>query len=90
MMFLVKWIPHLGHVLQMNGVSFKGPHQWFKLHQWPHDAWASTFSRCSLFFGGEENKSNYGDQEKAFLRAPTSGPVNNRRLTNVLLAIKVL
>ncbi|KAK1417652.1 hypothetical protein QVD17_26783 [Tagetes erecta] len=80
------------YLKQLNEVSYEGLHQfeWFKLHQWPHDVWASTFSRCLLFFGGEENKSNYGDQEKAFLRAATRGPVNNRKLTNVLLAINVL
>ncbi|KAK9071004.1 hypothetical protein SSX86_009572 [Deinandra increscens subsp. villosa] len=85
-------IPHLGHVFRLNGVSYEGSQQfkWLKLHQWPHDAWAVTFSRCLLFFGGEGNKTNYGDQESAYLRAPTRGPVNNRRLTNVLLAINVL
>ncbi|KAF5786604.1 putative rhomboid protease [Helianthus annuus] len=85
-------IPHLGHVYRLNGVPYEGSHQfeWFKLGQWPHDAWATTFSRCLLLFSGEENKTNYGDQGNAYLRAPTRGPVNNRRLTNILLAINVL
>ncbi|KAI3803865.1 hypothetical protein L1987_32029 [Smallanthus sonchifolius] len=85
-------IPHLGHVLQLDGASYEGSHQfkWFRLGQWPHDAWASTFSRCLLFFGGGGDKTNHGDQEKAYLRAPTRGPLNNRRLTNILLAINVL
>ncbi|KAL8234565.1 hypothetical protein R6Q59_020665 [Mikania micrantha] len=80
-------VTHLGHVLELEGShQFK----WFKLHQWSHDAWAMAFSRCLLFFGGEGNNTNYGDQEKAYLKAPTRGPVNNRRLTNILLAINVL
>ncbi|KAI3715729.1 hypothetical protein L6452_22715 [Arctium lappa] len=88
----LKNLPHLGHVLQLNRMSHERSHQFngFKLPQWPHDAWATTFSSCILFFGGEGNKTNYGDQEKAYLRTPTRGPVNKRILTDILLAVNVL
>ncbi|XP_076887549.1 RHOMBOID-like protein 10, chloroplastic [Bidens hawaiensis] len=84
-------IPHL-HVLHLNGVPHEGSHQfkWFDLGQLPHDVWATTFSRCLLLFSGEGNKTNFGDQENAYLKASARGPVNNRRLTNTLLAINVL
>ncbi|XP_023730595.1 RHOMBOID-like protein 10, chloroplastic [Lactuca sativa] len=83
---------HLESILQsplkLNGVSPGRSHQlqWFKLPQWPHDA----VSSCLLFFSGEGNQTNFGDQEKAYLTTPTRGPVNRRRLTDTLLAINVL
>ncbi|KAL4588479.1 hypothetical protein LXL04_001370 [Taraxacum kok-saghyz] len=85
-------IPRFGHLLQLNGVSQGKSDQfnWFKFPQWPHDAWGTAFSSCLLFFGGDGNQPNLGDQEKAYLRTPTRGPVNRRRLTNILLAINVL
>nr|KAJ0203474.1 hypothetical protein LSAT_V11C500266800 [Lactuca sativa] len=72
----------------LNGVSPGRSHQlqWFKLPQWPHDA----VSSCLLFFSGEGNQTNFGDQEKAYLTTPTRGPVNRRRLTDTLLAINVV
>nr|XP_043624971.1 RHOMBOID-like protein 10, chloroplastic [Erigeron canadensis] len=84
-------IPHFGHVLPLNEVSCRNLHQfnWFDFPQWSHDVWTTTLSSCMYLFG-EGNNINYGDQEKAYLRAPTRGPVNKRRLTNMLLAINVL
>ncbi|PWA77185.1 Peptidase S54, rhomboid [Artemisia annua] len=83
-------IPHIGHVLPLNGLFHGGSHQFkfFDLAQWPHDSLAATFSSCLLYFGGDGNKTNYGGQES--LRTPTGRPVNKRTLTNILLAMNVL
>ncbi|GKA95836.1 rhomboid-like protein 10, chloroplastic [Tanacetum coccineum] len=83
-------IPHIGHVLPLNGLFHGGSHQFklFDLAQWPHDSLAATFSSCLLFFGGDGNKISYGGQES--LKTPTGRPVNKRTLTNILLAINVL
>lgn len=92
MMFLVKHVTYLIHFIQLNRVPLGGSHQfkWLNLPELPRDAWVTTFSSCMLFFGGEGNNTNYGDQEKAHLRIPTRGPVNKRRLTDIFLAINVL
>lgn len=83
-------IPHLSHVLPLNGVSHSHQFRWFNFPQWSHDVWEATFFSNFSFFGGEGNMTNFGDQEKAYLRTPVKGPVNSRRLTNILLAINVL
>ncbi|XP_071685911.1 RHOMBOID-like protein 10, chloroplastic isoform X2 [Rutidosis leptorrhynchoides] len=90
--FRLDCVPHLGHVLPSHGVTYGGLDQfkWLDFCQWSHDAWATTFSSCMSFFGGQGNNINYGDQEKVYLRTPMGRPVNKRKLTDMLLVINVL